>query len=271
MRSSVERYVSGRAARGEISANTARQLRWRLGTLVRSVGELDVAELRREHILAWAAVIGHQRPASRRAYLSTVKTFCRWALDEELLERDPTARLSAVREPRRAPRALSAAQMGRLTLVLPDQRARLIVALMGRLGLRCCEVANLCVEHYDTDLEALSVRGKRDDARMVAVPGDVAQSLRAHLRGRPAGKLVSGTAATLSRQVTGWMDEAGLKVAPYDGMSAHALRHTAASDALERCGNVRTVQELLGHANLATTDRYLRRADLAAQRAALGA
>jgi integrase/recombinase XerC len=267
----VERYVSGRLERGEISANTARQLRWRLGTLVRSAPDLAIGDLERSHVLAWAATIGSQRPASRRAYLSTVKTFCRWALEEELIGRDPTARLSAVREPRRPPRALSAPQMTRLQLVLPDHRARLIVALMGRLGLRCCEVANLRVEHWDRDVEALEITGKGGNTRTVAVPGDVAQSLRAHLRNRHSGKMVSGTAATLSRQVTAWMDQAGLKSAPYDGMSAHALRHTAASDALDRCGNVRVVQELLGHANLATTDRYLRRADLAAQRAALGA
>lgn len=267
----MERYVSGRLSRGEISANTARQLRWRLGTLVRSVGDLPVCELERKHILAWAATIGDQRPASRRAYLSTVKTFCRWALEEELLARDPTARLSAVREPRRPPRALSAPQMARLALVLPDARARLIVALMGRLGLRCCEVANLTVQSWDRDVGALTVLGKAGHGRLVAVPGDVALLLGAHVRDRHTGELVTGTAATLSRQVTLWMDAAGLKSAPYDGMSAHALRHTAASDALDRCGNVRTVQELLGHANLATTDRYLRRADLAAQRAALGA
>jgi site-specific recombinase XerC len=89
------------------------------------------------------------------------------------------------------------------------------------------------------------------------------------LRGRTTGRILDATAATLSRQVSTWMDAAGLKAGPHDGVSAHALRHTAASNAYDRCGNVRTVQELLGHANIATTDRYLRRANLAAQRAAL--
>jgi site-specific recombinase XerC len=51
-----------------------------------------------------------------RCYLSTVRTFCRWCIDEELLDVDPTARLARVREPRRLPRALSDAQMARLAL-----------------------------------------------------------------------------------------------------------------------------------------------------------
>jgi site-specific recombinase XerD len=265
----VERYVDDRLARGEIGAKTARQLRWRLSTLTRLCPELEISELRREHIVAWERTIGWQRPASRRAYISTVRTFCRWAIDSDLLDVDPTARLGRVREPRRLPRALSDAQMARLRLVLPDRRARLIVALMGRLGLRCAEVAGLSVEDYDTVRGSVFIRGKGDNERLVAVPRDVAALLAAQVRGRTSGPVLDGTAATLSRQVAGWMDAAGLKSGPYDGMSAHALRHTAASDAFDRCANVRTVQELLGHANIATTDRYLRRADLDAQRAAL--
>lgn len=271
MRLSVERYVSDRLARGEIGAATARQLRWRLSTLVRLFPELEVSALEREHVVAWARTIGWQRPASRRAYLSTVRTFVRWAIDEELLEVDPTARLGRVREPRREPRALSEGQMAQLKLALPDDRARLVVALMSRLGLRCVEVARLGVQDWDTAQRTLRLRGKADNERLVAVPDDVRALLFAHLHGRSDGPLVDGMAATLSRQVSTWMDAAGLKAGPHDGVSAHALRHTAASNAYERCRNVRVVQELLGHANIATTDRYLRRANLDQQRAALGA
>ena len=64
------------------------------------------------------------------------------------------------------------------------------------------------------------------------------------------------------------MDEAGLKTARYDGVSAHALRHTAAARMLDACGNVRTVQGFLGHKSLATTNRYVDPADMDAMRAA---
>jgi site-specific recombinase XerD len=265
----VDRYVADRVARGEFKPYTARQVRWRLCTFARLFDGLELAGVRREHVVAWERTIGWQRPTSRRAYLSSLKTFFRWAIDEEIIDVDPTARLAKVREPRSVPRALSEAQMARLVLVLPDGRARLVVALMGRLGLRCCEVARLAVADWDTGAGTLFIRGKADNERTVAVPGDVEAALRAHLGRRTSGPVVGSTAAGLGRQVAAWMERAGLKATPYDGMSAHALRHTAASDALDRCGNVRVVQQLLGHANLATTDRYLRRADLAAQRAAL--
>ena len=65
------------------------------------------------------------------------------------------------------------------------------------------------------------------------------------------------------------MSTAGIKRGAGDGVSAHALRHTAASDVLDRCHDVRTVQAMLGHVSIATTQIYLRRADLSRMREAM--
>lgn len=62
-----------------------------------------------------------------------------------------------------------------------------------------------------------------------------------------------------SGRVAKWAKLAGIKDHRWDGVSAHALRHTAASDVLERSNNLQAVQEMLGHADLATTSIYLRR------------
>lgn len=63
----------------------------------------------------------------------------------------------------------------------------------------------------------------------------------------------------VGRVMTETMWRSGVKNARYDGRSGHALRHTAASDVLDRCGDLRVVQELLGHEDLSTTAIYLRR------------
>ena len=65
------------------------------------------------------------------------------------------------------------------------------------------------------------------------------------------------------------MSDAGIKHRRRDGVSAHALRHTAASDVLDECGDLRVVQAMIGHIHLATTAVYLRRADLAQMREAM--
>ena len=265
-------YVDGRAARGEVSAVTASHFRSRLASLVAVAGP-EVAQLDRAQVAAWQASIGHQRPASRRAYLSTVKTFCRWAVVEGLLPADPTLAAARVREPHRPPRRLSAGQVARLGLVLPDLRAEVIIALMFGCGLRCCEVARLTIEDYDPAAGELVVVGKNSDGRLLPVPAPVDAVLARWLaaRGGHPGLLVGLAARTISVLVSGWMAAAGIKAGAYDGVSAHALRHTFAANMLHRCGNVRTVQTALGHESLATTQRYLPWATLEELRAAMTA
>jgi site-specific recombinase XerD len=66
------------------------------------------------------------------------------------------------------------------------------------------------------------------------------------------------------------MARAGVKRHAYDGVSGHALRHTAASDVLDECKDLRAVQQMLGHAQLSTTAIYLRRVSAESLRTAMG-
>ena len=264
----VEEYVGGRHGRGEIGAHTASVLRYRLMSVVRFVGDTD--RLEPAQVAAWQCHIAWQRPRSRKALYSTLSAFCRWMVAEGLAERDPTVGLGRVREPVALPRALSPAQLARLVAVLPDTRARAIVALQGRLGLRCAEVANLTVEDWDRATNTLLVNGKFDNQRRLPVPDDVARVLEQHLDGRASGPMIGYSPHHISKQVSRWMTSAGVKSAPRDGFSAHALRHTAASDLYAMTRDVRLAQRLLGHANIATTDRYLRPGDLDELRRGLG-
>lgn len=268
----VETYVSGREARGELTAGTARELRSRLRSLAAVAGPgAQLEDLDRATVAAWQATIGAHRPATRRAYLSTVRTFCRWAVAEDLIALDPTVAAARIREPRRATRALPASTVARLRLVLPDLRAEVIVALMFHMGLRCVEVAGLRTDDYDREAAVVVVRGKNDDERRLPVPGPVTDLLAEWAAAGGSGQpsIVGLSANRISKLVSGWFNAAGIKAGAYDGNSAHALRHTMASNMLERCGNVRTVQDALGHISLATTERYLRHANLDEMRAAM--
>jgi integrase len=252
----VTLYLDDRRARGEIGPGSAKQLGWRLGLLTRTCPQLPVAGLDRQHVLDWQRTVGGYRPASRRAYLSTVHVFCGWAVDAGLLAADPTVRLAKVREPRPSPRQLSEAALNRLELVLPDERARLIVGL-GRHGLRCVEIHRLKTADYDPG-GTIRVSGKGGVDRTVPVLPWLAVMLDRATVGRPAATPMVGlSAARISDLVSGWMGAAGLKAGRYDGISAHALRHTAAARMLEGCDNVNTVKTFLGHKSLATTTRYL--------------
>jgi integrase/recombinase XerD len=265
---------------GEITPRTARILEYRLAGLLESSGELSFHALDRTAVRAWGRRIGQLSPATRRLYRSTLVCLCRWALEEGMLREDPSAHLPKVREPGRVPRARPASDVARVLGVATNARDRLVVLLMVQMGLRCCEVARAELADYDPAAATLLVRGKGGEERVLPVPSPAIDAIDAYRDqiGRFAGPLVctlhSGrwalSSAAVARIVTKLLYASRVKTAPGDGITAHALRHTAASDVLDRCGNVRIVQGMLGHASLATTQIYLRRASLDQLREAMG-
>jgi integrase/recombinase XerD len=279
LREATTRWLRERVLGGEISPRSRRLMEYRLAGLMQRSGADPLAELDRRAVRAWWHSVGHLSPASRRLYRSTLVCLCRWALDEGLLSDDPSRHLPRVREPQRVPRARPRSDVARLLLGARDERERLLVVLMVQMGLRCVEVARAELGDYDPGARTLLVKGKGAHERMLPVPGPAAAAIGAYrdVIGWRAGPLVcdlhSGrrpiSAPAVARVVGNLMRRTGVKVAAGDGVTAHALRHTAASDVLDRCNNVRTVQGMLGHASLATTQIYLRRASLGQLREAM--
>ncbi|HSS11651.1 MAG TPA: hypothetical protein VLL25_17325, partial [Acidimicrobiales bacterium] len=216
----VDVYVADRFDRGEVGRNSKKQFRIRLGTLVAACPPgLVTVELDRESIRGWQATVGHLSPPTRRAYLSTVRTFCRWCVDAELIETDPTVGLAKVREFRRGSRALNSTQVTRLVLVLPDSRARLIVGLLHGLGLRCCEAARLCPDDYNAERLEVTVTGKGSDERTLPVPPKLAGMLDEAIAAGQAGPLIGLSAGRISALVSAWMRQAGVKTRAWDRVS----------------------------------------------------
>jgi site-specific recombinase XerC len=266
-------WVAARAAAGEIRGGSRRSQLSRLQSLARACP--TVADLDKGGLLAWQATISHFTPSYRRGMVSVVRCFCRWLLTEGYINPDASVWLSTVREPRRVPRALSADLAEKLASGVMDLRWRAVIALMIGCGLRCVEVARLDLHHWDLTSNTIEVCGKGGHERILPVPAEVAAVLNQWLeeRGLRPGPLIPSQRGRLS---PGWvsrktalvMEAAGVHQMG-DGRSAHALRHTALSDVLDRCGNVRTVQQMAGHQSLATTEIYLRRTNLAQLREAM--
>jgi site-specific recombinase XerD len=280
LRAATDRWLRERVLSGEITPRTRRLLEYRLAGLLERSGDRPLSDLDRRAVRAWWQSIGRLSPASRRLYRSTLVCLCRWAQEEGLLSEDPSAHLPRVREPQRVPRARPASDVARLLLGARDEREYLIVNLMVHMGLRSCEVARAEIGDYDPAAATLLVRGKGAHERVLPVPPPVAAAVSAYrdkIGGWRAGCFIcdwfSGrrpiTAPAVARLVNKLMRRTGVKGAPGDGITAHALRHTAASDVLDRCHDVRTVQGMLGHASLATTQIYLRRASLGQLREAM--
>lgn len=265
------RYVAAKLARHEYNAKTAKTARWVVVNFA-AYCPADPAQIRRRHVDRWLA--GQEvATTTLLTRLSIVRNFCRWLVLEGHAKLDPTFGVTGPKRPRHQPRAMAGQQVAATLRACPDARARLIISLMVQEGLRRAEVAALQVPDVDLARRTMLVCGKGDAERYLPITDATYHALLAYLAQHPAttGPLVRSyqfphrpiTPDHIGRIVTDWMSSAGVKQRARDGVSAHALRHTAASDVLEAGAHITQVQAMLGHESLETTRKYLRRVDAA--------
>jgi integrase/recombinase XerD len=218
---------------------------------------------------------GNGRPPCSTATVhrkaACLRSFYRHLRREEAIEDDPAARLQTPRRGRKLPEVLSYAEVQRL-LAQPRGddpttfRDRALLELMYASGLRASETISLEIQDVDLEQGVVRARGKGSKERLVPVGGKAVAAARAYLRaGRP--KLVSSPeerklflnfrGGPLTRQglykiVLRHAESAGLG----DRMSPHTLRHSFATHLLTGGCDLRSVQEMLGHADLSTTQLY---------------
>jgi integrase/recombinase XerD len=203
--------------------------------------------------------------------LSSVRSFHRFLLREGVTAHDPARDVSQPKRPRRLPRPLPVDDVARL-LETPDPssaaggRDRAILELLYGSGLRISELVGLDVD--DVDLEAGTVRvlGKGAKERVVPLGRYARDAVAAYLtRWRPELATTASRGAlflnlrggritrqSCSRSLAGYVRTAGIE----RPVSLHTLRHSFATHLLEGGADVRVVQELLGHASVATTQIY---------------
>lgn len=268
------RYITARTRQSRFTNRTPETVRSILLTFASHVGpDLPARSLTRRHLERWANSLD-LAPSTVRHRISTVRAFCQWMAAEDHIRADPSRTLQIPRLPRRVPRGMKAQSIAALYATLPDARAELIVSLMVQEGLRCVEVSNLQLGDVDRVDNLLHVKGKGGHTRVLPLTAEAASALDRYLRDHPAsnGPLIRGydpstsppistrrplAPGTISLYVSRWMSAAGVKYHPRDGISAHALRHTAATDMLRSGAHLRDVQAALGHADITTTQIYL--------------
>jgi integrase/recombinase XerC len=224
--------------------------------------------------LAAQATSGAARTTLARR-TSAVKTFTGWAVRRGLLSADPAGRLAVPKARRTLPSvlrqdqalaAMAAADLGarqRDPLALRD---RLIVELLYASGIRVSELCGLDIDDVDTANRLLRVLGKGNKQRTVPFGRPAGAALTDWLAdGRPALAIAdSGPALLLGprgrrldpRQARTVVHQTMSAVAGAPDIGPHGLRHSAATHLLEGGADLRVVQELLGHATLATTQLY---------------
>ena len=268
VQAAVFRYVDQRTKAGRFRGQTPRSVTYPLSRFAECCGEIEVSQLTKVHIRRWLeeeyARVG---PSTLYQRFTMCAAFTKWLQAEGLLKTDPFYGLEPPKKPDALPRSLSQEQCEKLFANLPDLRAELICSLIFQSALRIAEVSRLEVGWIDFKDWTARVFGKGQKERVVPIFEETQPILSRYMIEFPArsGPLIRSyqhpqrgiTPDRIGFLVSQWMYECGIKERPYDGVSAHAGRHTAATDTYEQSKDIRAVQQFLGHSSLQTTQRYV--------------
>jgi len=215
------------------------------------------------------------KPKTINCHMGCIRAFCEYLQREEILKiANPVRKRFTLRLPRPLPRFLNDDEVRRLFEVVNKSRDRAIFMLMLRTGLRVEEVSRLTLGSIDLKRKKIFVnQGKGGKDRVVYISSDAHRALIDYLECRPLSKsrglflVEKGTCRGTPISVRGiqkrmeyYSDKAGLKV------SCHQLRHTMATQLLNVDTELSTIQDLLGHRLVTTTQRYCRVCNLKVQR-----
>ena len=247
-------------------------------THLETIGVTDISQLELVHLRSWLAnqqVKGGARTTlSRRAV--SVRLFTKWAVKNKYLTKDVAATLATPKGHRTLPEVLDIADaktaMDSLATRAAEEETPIslrdvaMVELLYATGARVAELCGLDVNDIDYDRQTIRVLGKGNKERTIPLGNPAMKALNVWLKeGRDSIKnSLSGNAVFLGARGKR-IDQRTVRTVVYNALQAiegiermgpHVLRHSAATHLLEGGADLRTVQEILGHASLATTQIY---------------
>ncbi|HQQ63075.1 MAG TPA: tyrosine recombinase XerC [Pseudomonadales bacterium] len=277
MQALVDQYLQHLGVERQLSPHTTSAYRRDLALLTEHAQKqniTDAAQLREFHIRQLVASL-HGKGLSGRSLqriLSAWRQFFSWLASQRKIDSNPVAAIRAPKSPRKLPRTLDVDQMNQLLSIEGDswleKRDHAMLELFYSSGLRLAELAGLDLTALNLDEGLVRVLGKGSKARIVPVGRVAIIALRTWLAVRnenlPATSAKPETAVFIGQQgkrlgaraIQLRLRHYSLKQGMAEPVHPHMLRHAFASHVLESSSDLRAVQELLGHANISTTQIY---------------
>jgi integrase/recombinase XerC/integrase/recombinase XerD len=236
---------------------------------------LEPGDLRHREVRRYAASLSAEGKASTTVarHLAAIRGLYDFLVRTEQVGGNPAELVSSPKRPQKLPNVMTGEQMRALLEGIPartplELRDRAMFELAYSCGLRCEEIVNLDIDSFDFEDDQLRVLGKGSKERLLPVGEPARRALERYLHSgrRPlvgdprekalflskSGRRLSNSDVT--RRLRIWVSN----VSNIGGVSPHSLRHSFATHLLEGGADLRTIQELLGHSSISTTQVYTR-------------
>lgn len=231
---------------------------------------LEIADLTRQDLREWLTDLGSAKLSenSKRRMLSAVRGFYKFLMFEGHINKDPAEDLVAPQKGVYLPRFLNQTEIEML-LSTPDTsefeglRMRAVLELMYASGLRVSELINLKIRDIDVDSGILTCTGKGSKTRRVPIGSSAVEWLKTWLTTRRTVEdieidtlFVTQAGKPLTRQAIHSEIAKIARKNGLEGVSPHTLRHSFATHLVQNNADIRSVQQMLGHADISTTQIY---------------
>jgi len=271
----IDRFIDGLWLERGLSENTLAAYRRDVAQyhewLVTDGGDLLAADAAQLQLFLGKRLSAGTSPRSTARFLSSLRSFYRWALRENLITEDPSLRIESPKQGKPLPKSLSESDVEKL-LEMPDLdrvvefRDRTMLELLYACGLRVSELVGLTMSQVSLNQGVIRVMGKGSKERLVPMGEEALLWLQRYtrgprvdlLQGRPSDVLFPSNRGTAMTRQTFWYrikiygERAGIQ----SHLSPHTLRHAFATHLLNHGADLRVVQMLLGHSDLSTTQIY---------------
>ncbi len=249
-----------------LSENTLEAYRRDLTDFLEFCGA-DIREIQRSHLNGYIRNLREKEYSSTSVMrkIASLRGFFKWLCASEICRTNPTLTLEQPKVPKRLPKVMTIQEIEAILNDNLNKIERVIVELLYGCGLRVSELVNLNINDFDLKAKYLQTTGKGSKDRIVPLGSKAITAIKNYLPERDytikkhridtKKLLVNEQGRVLTRQdVYNFIRGQGEKI--HKHISPHTLRHSFATHLLENGADLRIVQELLGHSDVATTQLY---------------
>ena len=250
-----------------LSQNTLDAYRRDLGDFFEFLNDIDIEKIQRTQLNSYIRNLHENKysPTSIMRKIASLRGFFKWADANEIIKSNPALTLEQPKIPQRLPKVMSVSEIEQILSHNLSDLQKTIVELLYGCGLRVSELVNLTVTSYDLKNRYLQCTGKGSKDRIVPLGKKACSAIENYLKQREFllikynlktdRLLINEKGKAVTRQeVYNFIHEQGKTL--HKTISPHTLRHSFATHLIENGADLRVVQELLGHSDVATTQLY---------------